>query len=85
MRLEEVKETRRVLLFPNYPACILSMASRDWAVWICTHFVQLHEPLSQPIHFITVDCCDAISVLDPKQDLPPKISQFEPCMMLSSI
>ena len=29
MRLEEVKETRRVLSFPNCPACILSMASRE--------------------------------------------------------
>ena len=88
MQLEAVRETRHVLLFLNCPARTVSMRNRAWGgMGISTHFVQFHEPLSQSIHLISIDCCEIISSIGSKQVLCRQmlVSQFEPCMMLSSI
>ena len=88
MKPEAVRGTRHVLLFLNCPAHTVSMRNRVWdGMGMSTHFVQFHEPLSQSVHFISIDYCEVISSLGSKQDLCHQIlvSQFEPCMMLSSI
>ena len=88
MKLEEVRGIRHVLLFLNCPAHTVSMRNRVRdGMKIGTHFVQFHEPLSQPVHFISIDYCEVISSLGSTHDLRHQISvsQFEPCMMLSSI
>ena len=88
MKLEAVRGTRHALLFLNCPAHTVSMRNSVWdGTEIGTHFVQFHEPLSQSVHFISIDCCEVISSLGSKQEHCHQISvsQFEPCMMLSSI
>ena len=83
-KLEGVRGTRRVLWYPSCPAHILSMASRQIGS------MEMH-PLCPASWTSSAVCPPHLDRLLRRNQRPwlrclgPEISQFEPCMMLSSI